>query len=285
MINGSDRPRPRLRRLRTSPYSGLSLVLAVLGEVLVPGPQPVPTASLLYALQGVGLTEEAARHSLAAAVNECWITAARDNGPERWRPSPALATKIEGITRRVSCLHAAPPHWNGTYLIVAVTVAWHHRAARRPLYEALSWAGLGNPTPGLWVGTHVERLTEIKNAITELDLRDSAFAFIGSIADVGLTGQDLIHRSWDLEAISTHYTELLATYAQRTPSPGDDVLFAYLRMIEQWWNLPSTDPQLPEELLPNWIGHQATTEIAALTRRWRPDAHRRWSEIVHSPPR
>jgi phenylacetic acid degradation operon negative regulatory protein len=63
------------------------------------------------------------------------------------------------------------------------------------------------------------------------------------------------------------------------PAPGDDTLFTHIRVLAELQRLPFSDPQLPEALLPDWIGRRVTTHLQELRRAWAPDVHARWAEL------
>jgi phenylacetic acid degradation operon negative regulatory protein len=72
---------------------------------------------------------------------------------------------------------------------------------------------------------------------------------------------------------------MLKAMADLEPAPGDDTMFAFLRMVSEWQQLPWTDPQLPEALLPDWIGRRVARRIEELRARWTPEARRRFAEL------
>lgn len=50
-------------------------------------------------------------------------------------------------------------------------------------------------------------------------------------------------------------------------------------MISEWQELPRTDPQLPEALLPDWIGRRVAGRIEALRAQWTPAVRQRFAKI------
>ena len=57
------------------------------------------------------------------------------------------------------------------------------------------------------------------------------------------------------------------------------MLFAHVQVVSAWQRSPFRDPQLPEELLPDWIGHRASIRLASLRDQWSDAVHARWREI------
>jgi phenylacetic acid degradation operon negative regulatory protein len=234
----------------------------------------------VYLLTGSGFTEQAARQAISRASNAGWIESEKRGRAVRWSVTPETVRDIDAIRRRVLDLNHPPAHWDGNCLIVNVTVPAEKESLRRRLYSALGWAGFGNPAPGLWASPHVERLDELRQIVERLDIRDSVMTFTGQTVEVGLTDEEIVRRAWNLDEVAARYEALLARFAGRRPEPGDDLLFSHLRLVDEWRQFPTMDPQLPQDLLPDWIGRRATETFTGLYREWRPRAHERWREIV-----
>lgn len=272
---GASRPAPLTGRTR-------SLLLTVLGELVLPMDAPVWTASLLYVLSGLGIGEPTARQAIARAADAGWMRSEKVGREVRWRVDDVGAALIGEITRRVLSLSAAPQRWDRQCLIVAVTVSEDKRAVRKRLYSALGWAGLGNPAPGVWASPHVDRLDETRRVIQDLGLQDSTMAFVGTTVRVGITDREIVRRAWNLDEVAGQYASLIDTFAGARPEPGDDLLFAHLSLVDQWTRFPYMDPQLPHDLLPDWIGRRAADVFVGLYRRWAPMAQDRWLEVVRT---
>jgi phenylacetic acid degradation operon negative regulatory protein len=260
--------------------SARSLLLTVLSELVVPADEPVWTRSLLYALAGLGVSEHTGRQTLARASRRGWIDGERRGREVRWTATRHLETMLEELTRRVESLSSPPKVWDGDAIFLNVVVPLEKKAVRPRLYSALAWAGFGNPMPGLWASPHVSRLDEARAAIDELGLRGTTIAAIGRLADGGLRTREVIERSWDLDAVAVQYVELLRRYEHLSPGPGDEVLFSYLSLVHEWRGFPAIDPQLPEDVLPDWIGRTAADTFVTLRARWEPAMRHRWREVV-----
>jgi phenylacetic acid degradation operon negative regulatory protein len=256
------------------------LLLTVLGELVVPAKKPVWTASLLYVLTGLGVSEQAARQAIARAADTGWIVSERFGREVRWSFTTTVMELLHDITQRVTSLSAPPERWDGNGIFLFVNVPQEKKAARKPLYTALGWAGFGNPAPGLWTCPHVDRLDEAKAVIEELGLRDSTITAVGRLADMGLTASEIIARAWTLDAVAARYSKLLDTYEALEPAPGDDLLFSYLALVDEWRKFPAMDPQLPQDVLPDWIGRRAADTFVSLRTSWAPAARERWVEVV-----
>lgn len=256
------------------------MLFTVLGEFVYREDCPIWTSSLLYLLTGVGFSEEAARQAIARGSAAGWMTGERRGRETRWSLSPATRTMFDAGSARVFAFSEDSPPWDGRWLVLAISVPHERRRARKRLYSALSWAGLGNPAPGLWVTPHTERAAEIERVIAELELSGSAVVTIGEIGTIGLRTEEIVHRAWDLQGVADSYAELLRHFTSLTPDEGDPMLFALIALTDALRRFPFIDPQLPPELAPDWIGRQAMVSLQTLRDAWYEPAHRRWREIV-----
>lgn len=260
--------------------SARSLLVTVLGELVWPTGGPVWTATLVRILQTLDVEEQTARQAIARAAASGWIEPRRQGREVRWTLTSDLVGVFETGARRVEALAEPFTDWDGTWLTAAVTVPSSLRSSRRPLYAGLTWAGFGNPTPGLWLSPHVERVDEVRRLVVELDLARHTICVAGRLDEtVGLSEAEVVAQGWDLAALSDHYADVLEAVQRLKPRGEDARLAAHLRMLSTYRAFPRTDPQLPEALLPDWIGRRVARVIEAQRRRWLPEVARRFAEI------
>lgn len=259
--------------------SARSLLLTILGELVWPEERPVWTSALLYVLKGLGIEEQTARQAIARGAAAGWITGERHGREARWTLAPRGRKLIEEGITRVTSTRASRTGWDGRWLVLLVTIPHTHRTARKRLYAGLTWAGFGNPTPGVWVCPHPDRGEEAARLIEALDLRDSTLSFVGPSGWVGLSDAEIVRRSWDLKALSERFESQLAALSDIDPAAGDEMLFTHVQVVSEWQRAPFRDPQLPEDLLPDWIGHRALARFSYLRKHWSKAVHERWSEI------
>jgi phenylacetic acid degradation operon negative regulatory protein len=262
------------------------MLLTLLGEFVRPTGEAVWTASLLYVLTGLGVSQPAARQAISRAADSGWIEGRKLGRGVLWRLTDTGATLIDDITQRVMSLSNPPETWDRRCLILAVSVPQEKKAVRRRLYRQLGWAGYGSPAPGLWASPHADRLDETQALIRELGLQASVISFVGTTVQVGLTDQQIVERAWNLHAVAARYAEVLEAFEHAQPEPGDDLLFTFLALVDEWRKFPYMDPQLPHDLLPDWIGRRAAGTFLDLRRRWARAARTRWAEVVEqtAPP-
>jgi phenylacetic acid degradation operon negative regulatory protein len=275
----SDDAGPRMR-CGLPAGTARSLLLSTFGEFVLPTRSPVWTATLLYVLSGLGVEEQTARQAIARASEAGLLEAEKQGRAVRWSLTDAGGRSIEEVSRRVLSLSAPPGRWDGDCLVLIVTVPQHQKTVRKRLYRGLEWAGFGNPAPGVWVSPYIERAGEVKALIEELGLRDSTLAFFGTAVSIGLTDAALVRRAWGLDQLAARYEKLIDTFEPLDPAPGDEMLFSYIALVNEWRELPFTDPRLPEDMLPDWVGRRAMDMSVRLHDTWAPRARRRWREIV-----
>jgi phenylacetic acid degradation operon negative regulatory protein len=262
-----------------TPGSARSLLQTILGEMVWPTGTPVWTSTLVHVLGGLGIEEQTARQAIARAGAQGWIEPQRHGREVQWSLAPRLASIFDTGSRRVLSLSDPFPDWDGSWLALLVTIPASRRQARRPLYAGLTWAGLGNPVPGLWLSPHVERREEVRRLVEELELSAHTLAMVGAVDAIGVDERTIVRQGWDLDGLAAHYEQMLKAIADLDPAPGDETLFAFLRMVSEWQELPRTDPQLPETLLPDWIGRRVAGRIEELRKQWTPEVRRRFAEL------
>jgi phenylacetic acid degradation operon negative regulatory protein len=260
--------------------SSRSLLLTVLGALVRPVGVPVWTSALLHVLRGLGLEEQTARQGIARGAAAGWIDGEKQGREVRWVLTVTGREIVDEISRRAHSLSKIPKSWDGNCLILMVTIPQAQRDVRKRLYSALGWAGFGNPAPGLWASPRVDRAAEVESVIQELGLQDSTFGFVGRTWPAGLSDDEIVRRAWDLDGVAARYERLIETFENVEPEPGDDVLLTYLALVHEWRQFPFIDPQLPEDLLPDWIGRRATELFVNRRKKWAADVEARWREIV-----
>lgn len=272
------------RAARTRPAitsgSARSLLLTILGELVYPNKEPVWTSSLLYMLVGLGIEQQTARQAIARAAASDWITSERQGREVRWELAPTGIRLIEEGGSRVQSLHAEAQPWDGNWLVLFVTIPESHRAMRKKLYTALSWEGFGNPTPGVWLSPHPDRAERANRVIEDLGLTKSTLAYVGKSIGIGQNDAETARLAWDLNEVTEKYQQLLIRYSGLRPNPGDPVLFTHVKLVNEWQHFPFMDPQLPEEILPDWIGRRAAVIFHQLRSDWYEQAQDRWQEVV-----
>ncbi|HVV11273.1 PaaX family transcriptional regulator C-terminal domain-containing protein [Amycolatopsis sp.] len=259
--------------------SARSLLITVLGELVWRAGQPVWTSTLVHIFHGLGIEEQTARQAIARASASGWITPERHGREVRWTLTDKLVHIFETGSRRVYSLSDPFTSWDGTWLALWAVIPQALRRARRPLYAGLTWAGFGNPAPGLWLTPHVERSGEVGRLLEQLELTEHTFAFTGNVEGIGIPQDKIVERGWDLATLRSRYEKVWQAMDALHPATPDETLFTHIRLISEWQEFPRVDPQLPEAILPDWAGRRVARRIEALRARWTPIVTRRFAEL------
>ncbi|MBS2537474.1 PaaX family transcriptional regulator [Catenulispora sp. NF23] len=274
-------PVPSLtRRQQTGARSARSLLLTVLGEYVRPGGVPVWTSTLLHVAAGLGLEEKTARQALNRMALDGWIGTERVGRRVRWALTPHGTVLLTEGAERIYSFGRDRESWDGRWLVLLVSVPETQRDLRHRLRNSLTWAGLGSPAPGVWVSPHTTREAEAKQIVEELGLQAEAISFCGPFAGVG-SERSMVEQAWHTGELAEAYEDFLLQFAGLSPQSPDEVLYAQIRLVDEWRRFPSLDPQLPPELLPpQWIGLRAASVFEDLHQRWNTAARARWSELA-----
>lgn len=263
------------------PPSARSLLLTLAGEMLSDPTEGAWTTALLRVLGGLGVEDHAGRQVLARSAASGWLERERVGRAVRWRLAARGRELVAEGVRRSETYLGTDDTWDGSWLVLYVSVPQQQRTTRKRLYGGLDWLGMGNPTPGLWVTPHNERAPELRRLIADLGLEDTAVAITGPTAGVGMTDAQLVERSWDLSELAGQYRRLLdQESAAQQPTDPDEILLAYLDLLNLQQRFMRRDPQLPTALLPEWVGHEGAAFLASRRQAWAKRAHARFWQIV-----
>ncbi|MFI7194114.1 PaaX family transcriptional regulator [Nocardia nova] len=276
----TDADQPTSAKDAPSTRSARSVLITVLGELVEPYGQPVRTAALLYVMKGLGFGAHAGRQAIARTGSSGLIAARRDGRETLWTLTDKAHRLFTEGDVRVFSTDIDTTQWDGRWLVVNVPIPESHRSTRKKLYAALRWAGFGNPTPGVWVTPHTGRAAEAAKAIDALGLTANTVSFIGTTAAAGISEEELVRRSWDLDAAEDAYDALLERFDSHAFGSDDELLFNHVELADALRRMTYVDPRLPEVLLPDWHGQRAAKRLRDLRAEWTPAAHARWRDIA-----
>jgi phenylacetic acid degradation operon negative regulatory protein len=268
------------RRRELSGGSARSLLMTVLGEYVLPGDEPVWTATLVDVLAMVDVEEKAARQALARTAAEGWLRSERVGRRVRWSLTPQGRRLLATGAERIYAFGTDRGPWDGRWLLALVSVPESQRDLRHRLRTRLTWAGFGTPTPGVWISPRTDAEADALRILSDLALPTAPMSFVGRYGTLG-EERDMVAAAWDLAEVAEGYQRFIAEFGELAPESEDTVLRAQTRLVHEWRRFPFLDPQLPRELLPSeWIGATAADLFADRHVRWHADARRRWIELA-----
>lgn len=264
------------RRHSAGAESARGLLFTVLGEFVLPAGGEVWTSTIIDVLGRLGVEEKATRQALMRTAGDGWLDSERVGRRTRWRLSAAASRLLTEGTERIFGFGADGTAWDGRWLLVIVRVPETERTARHRLRTRLAWAGLGSPSPGVWLSPHPDRLDEVRAVLGDAGVLTDAQLFVGNYAGGGEPAR-LVRQAWDLDAIRADYDQFLDQFADADVA---DPLVAVIDLVHSWRRFPSSDPLLPRELLPSpWSGEAAAQLFAGRHELWARPAREQWTEL------
>ena len=272
MVSGDE-----ARRRDTRASSARSLLLTVLCEFVLPGSAPVWTAALVAALAEVDVEEKAARQALSRTAAEGLLEAERDGRRVRWQLTPSGRQLLEQGAERIYSFGRGPGAWNGSWLVLAVSVPETQRQLRHRLRTRLTWAGLGSPMAGMWVSPDATKEKEVAAVVEELGI--DGFSFVGPFGVIG-EQQRIVDQAWLLDDVERRYREFLDEVEQQQPHDAATSFSAQVRLVQEWRRFPFLDPALPADLLPaSWPGAAAAALFHQRHAAWHDGAQQHWDGL------
>jgi phenylacetic acid degradation operon negative regulatory protein len=261
------------RKLAAGAGSARSYLFTILGEFVMPEGGSAWTSTLVSALEQLGFEERASRQALARTAADGWLQSERVGRKTCWMVTSSGKRVLAEGRDRIFNFSGVQENWDGRWLVILARVPDAARAAGQQLRTRFRWAGLGSPTPGVWVSTHIDRQAEAERAIENADLIGEAQIFISEHVGGG-NPTDMVRQAWDLDAIQDTYQEFLTEFHADT---AGEPLTRLVTMAHAWRRLPMIDPALPLELLPSeWDGVKAAYRFRQLHALWMPDARAQW---------
>ena len=270
------------RRRELGATSARSLLLTVLGEFVLPQPEPVWTQTLIDVLAELGVEQKSARQALARTAAEGLLASGRSGRRVRWSLSSSGRQLLTEGAARIYGFGTRAVAWDGRWLVLLVSVPESRRQLRHRLRTRLAWAGLGSPTPGVWVTPHPGKQDEVARVIADLDLTEVTSSIRRPVrrnrGRTGRRGAGLGPRGHRgrLRGLPRNLRlsrpEHTCRDHDRADPPGARVR-----------RFPFLDPALPGELLPaEWAGARAAALFGTLHARWHDPAGRHWRALIGS---
>jgi len=243
------------------------LVFTLFGEYLLDRRKPVWVGSLISLLRPFRVSEGAVRTVLSRMTRKGWLKARRSGRNSFYDLAPRGLRLLEEGRDRI--FHPAlEDDWDGHWYLLTYSIPEDTRHLRDRLRVRLAWLGFGSMGNGVWISPHnVE--DRVLAMASEMHVEDKLLFFrahqLGN-AD----GQDLVRRSWDLDALARRYLDFLErwrpVYHQYRGDPEitrTDEARCFVdrfNLIHEFRAFPLEDPFLPQVLVPEtWPGQEAAT--------------------------
>ena len=265
------------RRHAAGAESARGLLFTVLGEFVLPAGGSVWTSTVIDVLSRLGVEEKATRQALMRTAADGWLRSERIGRRTRWWLTDTASQLLTEGTARIFGFGTDAAGWDGRWLLVLARVPETERPARHRLRTRLAWAGLGSPSPGVWLSPHPDRLDEVRAALEDAGVLDDAQLFVGEHVGGGALAA-LVRQAWDLAGIEAGYEHFLAEFGSDANGAGP--LPRVIELVHTWRGFPWTDPQLPRELLPSpWSGEAAAALFARRHEQWAVPARSEWRDL------
>lgn len=263
--------------------SARSLLLTVLGEIVLPAERdgvPAWTSAFLETFRLLDVEEKSARQALARTAADGWISSVRQGRRAAWELTAAGRQLLSDGAARIYGFGGAAHDWDGRWLLVLVSVPDADRRRRHLLRSRLGWAGLGSPSPGLWISPYPERQGEVRQILAEAGVEGTASFVAARDGDIGDPSR-MVRQAWDLSALERRYEGFCTAFSRLTPTSPEATLRAQIQLVHEWRRFPLLDPALPVTLLPpDWPGVPAGALFRRRHEQWSAAAYTHWQTLV-----
>jgi phenylacetic acid degradation operon negative regulatory protein len=275
-LPGDRQARATLRRHAVGADNARRFLMTVMGEFLLPDEGVAWTATMIEVLSRFEIDAGTTRQALARTAAAGWLVSERVGRRTRWQLTRAGEQLLVAGTERIYSFAGPSTDWDGRWLLVLTSLPEADRAGRHFLRTRLSWAGLGSPAPGVWVGTHPSRLAEVEDVLDRAGLIATAQVFVAEHLGA-TTVESMVEQAWDLAALEEEYEGFIDEFSSRRAS---DPLRRLTELVHAWRRFPWLDPALPRELLPKrWKGAEAAALFHDRHLRWGAAAMEEWRRI------
>ena len=260
------------------------LLVTLLGDHWRGKPEHIPSTALLRLLGEFGVSVQGARSALSRLVRRGLLARSRRGRRTFYGLTDRGLELLDEGAKRIFGFGVEQPRWDGTWSMVAFSVAEADRDRRHLLRTRLRWLTFAPLYPGLWISPH-QHLEEAAKALEELGI-DNVTLFKGIVPSWGSRPGDFLG-AWNLDRLRESYLGYIKRFrpvrarlaAGRISAA--EALVMRTRVIDEWRRFPREDPDLPDDFLPaNWPRREARALFDELFRRLGPAAERRVAAIV-----
>ncbi|HUC22896.1 MAG TPA: PaaX family transcriptional regulator C-terminal domain-containing protein [Streptosporangiaceae bacterium] len=241
-----------------------TLMLNLLGRYLLSRQVVVSAASVIEVFARVGVSEHAARSTLARMVKRGMLARER-HGRAMYFGLTAQAERIlHDGEDRIWRSGAVNRDWDGYWTLLGFSLPESWQRQRHELRSQLTWAGFGPLFNGLWIAPGRVEVTDL---VASLGLESRVRAFHAQTVP-GTDIAKMVQENWDLDAVASRYYGFLERWQNPDmPARRGDPLAVQLLLACDWLQVIRADPRLPLEQLPaDWPAAKAESLFAELDR-------------------
>jgi phenylacetic acid degradation operon negative regulatory protein len=271
-----NRARPRAKPQR--------LLVTLLGDYWRGKSEHIPSTALLRLLAEFGVSVQGARSALSRLVRRGLLARSRHGRRTSYGLTDRGLALLDEGAKRIFRFGLEQARWDGTWSLVAFSVAEADRHRRHLLRRRLRWLGFGPLYPGLWISPH-PHLEEAAKALGDLGIHNMTM-FKGIVPSWGPKPSDF-REAWDLDSLRGSYVQYLERFRpvrarmRAGRLSAREALVIRTQVMDQWRRFPREDPDLPDAFLSvDWPRREARALFAELFRGLGPAAEKQVAEIV-----
>ena len=272
------------RRRADGGPSARSLLISVLGQWVGPNDTPVWTATLVGALEALGIESRAARQAVNRTAADGWLEGESVGRYTRWRLTSSGRRMIGSAVPRVQRSIVADQKWDGTFLLLTLTGTALDRESRERLAVGLDFEGFGTLGTGTWVAVGEGSREGAEVVLTACGLQDEALLFRATTVEGAETPAEVVAMAWDLGTAAAAHEAFVEQFETAVPADAAEAFALRTRMAHEWRHILSVDPSLPPELLPeDWIGTRARKVFQRQFGQWAEAASSYYIRLSEEP--
>jgi phenylacetic acid degradation operon negative regulatory protein len=261
------------------------LLLSLFVDYWLGRSEPLPSAVLVAMLGDLGTSPASARAALSRLALRRALVASKEGRRTFYALSPNATRTLERQHQRSLRFANGEVPWDGCWTTVAFSVPDQRRSDRSELRLRLRVLGYAPLFDGVWVSATADLA-----ATEELFARygETSVSILRSPVAFAMNGGDP-RAAWDLEAVRAAHLAFLDRQAEVADRLGRgrigpaEALAARTELVRDWRELASSDPDLPDELLPApWPGSASRQLFAQLYDDLGPPAEERVRELLRA---
>jgi phenylacetic acid degradation operon negative regulatory protein len=244
------------------------LLLALLGDFWSGRCEPLPSAALVDLLAEFDVNPSGARAALSRLSIRGLLVGTKDGRNTFYRVADGFRNLLPYGPIHTRAFAKPTPVWDGMWTMVAFTVPEDQRRLRPMLRGRLQSLGFAPLYDGLWVSPHVPD----KQLDIALQVAPPQSCTVLRATELSMKSRLAVASAWSLDDLGKSYTEFIRTFRPvlRRLEAGrmgqTEALVSRTRANYRWFVFALTDPDLPQELLPNgWPRAAAHDLFTALT--------------------